>query len=153
MQVVKVVTGTDKVFSQEVASRCNDTLTLGPDVYTLDHSADGYDIFQDYNMANGVVVNGRVMGTTVVVCRSDHSPCTVTDTVPMWSEWTRCVELPRVVHPHETGIQMNNGSITKKSRRIKFEEEEKEGEESEEDDEMDEIEEEDGDDKCVDICE
>jgi hypothetical protein len=163
MQVVKVtLTPTGSVFSQELATRCGDVLTLDTD-YMLDHSSDGYDIFQNYIMKDyGVIINERVMGDTVVVCRSSFKACCTQDVVDNWGRWTKTMGLsPIRIHP-EAGIHVNNGSITKKSRKTKCEEDEKEHvpeereveESCDEDEEYDDdevVEDDDGDHKGVDV--
>lgn len=152
MQVVKVVTtANDRVFSQELATRCGDKLTLDGELYTLDHSSDGCDIFQNYDMHRGVVVNGRVMGATLVVARSDATAFHTTDMVPVWSRWTTYPELPPLEVCNENGIHVNNGCV-KKTRKSKCEEEtvpEEREEDSEEYDEYDD--DEDDTDKDIDV--
>lgn len=142
MHVVKVVSTSDKVFSQELATRCGSGLVLDTVEFAYDHSSDGYDIFQDHSMIRGklgVVLNARVVGT-VLVSRADSKPCRTADVVALWPDWTACPDLPPVNGCGDAGIHANNGTITKKPRKSKEDREvvpeEKENEDScEEDDE------------------
>ena len=152
MQVVKVtLTPTDTVFSQENGTRDGDVMRLDAD-YTFDHSHEGFEFFQNFRFQDrGVILNGRMMGDTVVV---SSRKCLLPDVTSRWDSWTTHPDLPPPAQTSDAGIRVSHGAVCKKSRKAEepmCEENDESVEEEDESDEDDAIDGDDADQRGLDV--